>query len=85
MDDFISEINMLKLLNTHVNVVKLIGHTIKTKPYLMIMEFVACGDLESYLIGLREEWKNRSNRNKFEYVKIVSIFFRFLLVYKALI
>lgn len=70
-----TEINTLRILNTHVNVVKLIGFSIKTIPYLMVMELVASGDLKSYLIDLREEWqKNRSNRNKYEYVIIISHF-----------
>lgn len=61
--DFLNEIHLLKLLNTHPNVVKLIGYTLTTQPILMIMEFVSGGDLKNYLLELRDQWKVVSNKN----------------------
>lgn len=45
MDEFISEITTMKTVAPHPNVVSLIGCCTIRQPYLMIMEYVGCGDL----------------------------------------
>lgn len=56
MNDFFNEITTLKIVHKHPNIVTLIGHSLKVKPYLMIMEYLPCGNLRRYLHNLRTEW-----------------------------
>jgi len=35
----------------HGNILKLLGHSIETNPFLLLLEFCALGDLKSYLIS----------------------------------
>jgi serine/threonine protein kinase len=43
----------MKRVGRHPNVVKLLGFCTSKQPYMMIMEFVPCGDLVRNLM----EWK----------------------------
>lgn len=45
--DFNAEIDILKKVGSHKNVVKFLGHCTKEKPYFIVMEFVGGGDLVS--------------------------------------
>lgn len=56
--DFIAEINMLKEIGYHKNIVHLLGYVTKDHPYLMIMELIRTGNLRSYLHKLREIWQS---------------------------
>lgn len=56
-DDFIAEIEILKKIGHHPNIVKLLGCCTSKIPYLMIMELVPCGDLKNYLLDLRKQWR----------------------------
>ncbi|KAF5307968.1 hypothetical protein FQR65_LT06535 [Abscondita terminalis] len=56
--EFFQEIETLKKIGNHKNVVKLLG-CCSTPPFLMIMEFVPCGDLKNYLLELRTKWEKR--------------------------
>lgn len=68
MAEFKAEIDMMKTIGEHPNVIKLLGCCTKEEPYMMIMELVPCGSLKNYLIKLRKEWeqkrKMRQNNNK---------------------
>lgn len=52
MDEFLAEIAIMKSISRHPNVVALIGYCTVEQPMLMVMEYVGCGDLVSYLIHL---------------------------------
>ncbi|KAF5273792.1 hypothetical protein FQA39_LY00907 [Lamprigera yunnana] len=58
-EDFLKEISLLKSVGEHPNIVRIFGCCQMKEPYLMIMEFVPCGDLRSYLLGLREKWRGQ--------------------------
>lgn len=45
MDEFLSEIAIMKSISRHPNIVALIGYCTVEKPMLMVMEYVGCGDL----------------------------------------
>lgn len=45
MDEFLSEIGIMKSISRHPNIVSLIGYCTVTQPMLMVMEYVGCGDL----------------------------------------
>lgn len=55
MDEFLAEIAIMKSISRHPNVVALIGYCTVEQPMLMVMEYVGCGDLVSYLIYLSIE------------------------------
>lgn len=57
-EDFLSEIDILKKIGYHQNIVKLIGCCTLQEPNMMIMEYVPCGDLKQYLLDLRNQWQN---------------------------
>lgn len=57
-NDFSSEIDILKKIGYHQNIVRLVGCCTLEEPYMMIMEFVPCGDLKQYLLDLRNKWQN---------------------------
>ncbi|XP_050328761.1 mast/stem cell growth factor receptor Kit [Bactrocera neohumeralis] len=52
--EFLSEIEMLKGVGTHHNIVSFFGCCTIRPPYLMIMEFVGRGDLLTYLRTVRQ-------------------------------
>lgn len=58
LEDFLSEIDILKRIGEHPNIVKLIGCCTLKQPYMMVMELVPCGSLKSYLLKLRKRWEN---------------------------
>ena len=55
--DFIDEINLMKAVGSHKNIVSLIGCCTKSTPYFLIVEFAAKGDLLSYLRQRRKTVK----------------------------
>ncbi|XP_031352400.1 angiopoietin-1 receptor-like isoform X2 [Photinus pyralis] len=57
---FIMEIDIVKKLGEHPNIVKIFGCCQLQEPYLIIMEYIPCGDLRNYLIDLREKWKQQN-------------------------
>ncbi|XP_063921401.1 receptor-like tyrosine-protein kinase kin-16 isoform X2 [Zophobas morio] len=61
INDFIAEIEIFKKIGQHPNVVALLGCCTVDTPYMMIMEFVPCGDLKNYLLELRAQWLKRKN------------------------
>ncbi|XP_063921417.1 mast/stem cell growth factor receptor kita-like [Zophobas morio] len=61
INDFIAEIEIFKKIGQHPNIVALLGCCTVGTPYMMIMEFVPCGDLKNYLLELRAQWLNRKN------------------------
>ncbi|KAL9980676.1 hypothetical protein ACROYT_G009289 [Oculina patagonica] len=61
MNDFLGEINLMKAVGSHKNIVSLIGCCIKSSPIFLVVEFASKGDLLSYLIERRK--KIRNNRN----------------------
>lgn len=55
--DFMNEINTLKMIDKHPNIIRLIGHSLlQEAPFLMIMEYIPSGDLKEYLRDIRDEW-----------------------------
>ncbi|XP_046866526.1 fibroblast growth factor receptor 3 [Drosophila willistoni] len=61
--EFLAEIEMLKGVGTHHNVVCFLGCCTIKAPYLMIMEYVGRGNLLSYLRTVRQEANKFRNRN----------------------
>ncbi|XP_063921825.1 receptor-like tyrosine-protein kinase kin-16 isoform X2 [Zophobas morio] len=61
INDFIAEIEIFKTIGKHPNIVALLGCCTVDTPYMMIMEFVPCGDLKKYLLELRAQWLKRKN------------------------
>ncbi|XP_018322259.1 tyrosine kinase receptor Cad96Ca [Agrilus planipennis] len=53
--DLISELNVMKTLEAHPNVVRLLGCCTEKDPIFVIMEFVSKGKLQSYLRNSRAE------------------------------
>lgn len=53
--DLISELQVMKMLEPHPNVVKLLGCCTEKDPIFLIMEFVSKGKLQSYLRNSRAE------------------------------
>jgi len=45
LEEFAGEISTMKKVGRHPNVVRLLGFCTSKQPYMMIMEFVPCGDL----------------------------------------
>ncbi|XP_034667778.1 macrophage colony-stimulating factor 1 receptor 1 isoform X2 [Drosophila subobscura] len=61
--EFLAEIEMLKGVGTHHNVVCFLGCSTIKAPYLMIMEYVGRGNLLSYLRAVRQEAGKLKLRN----------------------
>ncbi|KAH8413445.1 hypothetical protein KR009_011339, partial [Drosophila setifemur] len=61
--EFLAEIEMLKGVGTHNNVVCFLGCCTIKAPYLMIMEYVGRGNLLSYLRMVRQEASKLKRRN----------------------
>ncbi|XP_055640819.1 platelet-derived growth factor receptor alpha isoform X2 [Toxorhynchites rutilus septentrionalis] len=53
IDEFLDEIEMLKRVGRHPNIVTLLGCCTIKKPLTMIMEYIGCGDLLEYLRKIR--------------------------------
>jgi serine/threonine protein kinase len=45
LEEFVGEISTMKRVGRHANVVRLLGFCTTKQPYMMVMEFVPCGDL----------------------------------------
>uniref|UniRef100_V5G1V4 Platelet-derived growth factor receptor alpha n=1 Tax=Anoplophora glabripennis TaxID=217634 RepID=V5G1V4_ANOGL len=58
--DFQTEIDTLKKIGNHENIVRLLGCVTMEEPYLMIMELVIGGSLKNYLIRLRKKWAEKN-------------------------
>lgn len=58
LEEFLSEIAMMKRVGRHPNVVTMLGCCTLKQPYYMIMEYVPCGDLLHYLRQLRVEYEH---------------------------
>lgn len=59
-DEFLIEIDMLKKIGRHPNIVTLLGCCTIKQPYCMLMEYVPCGDLLRYLHALREKYEKNN-------------------------
>ncbi|WAR20166.1 FGFR1-like protein, partial [Mya arenaria] len=55
VEDFLREINMMKDLGYHSNIVSLLGCCTLREPFCLVVEHLAHGDLLSYLQKLRQE------------------------------
>ncbi|CAH1108431.1 unnamed protein product [Psylliodes chrysocephalus] len=62
-EDLLNEMNILKKVGEHKNIVSLLACVTIEQPYMMILELVSGGSLKEYLMKLREKWSNR--RSKF--------------------
>lgn len=64
--DLISELQVMKMLEPHPNVVRLLGSCTEKDPIFVIMEFVSKGKLQSYLRNSRAEryYKNMHGQSK---------------------
>ncbi|XP_078362117.1 uncharacterized protein LOC144646410 isoform X2 [Oculina patagonica] len=56
--DFLDEINLMKSVGLHKNIVSLIGCCIKSSPNFLIVEFAPQGDLLSYMRARRKKIKD---------------------------
>ena len=75
-NDFLEEINLMKAIGSHKNIVSLIGCCTKTSPCFLIVEFASNGDLLSYL---RERRKKVKVQACTEFAKVVLNFDRNLI------
>jgi fibroblast growth factor receptor 1 len=53
--DLLSELQVMKMLETHPNVVRLLGCCTDKEPIFLIMEYISRGKLQSYLRNSRAE------------------------------
>lgn len=53
--DLLSELQVMKMLETHPNVVRLLGCCTDKEPIFLIMEYISKGKLQSYLRNSRAE------------------------------
>ncbi|KAJ9585160.1 hypothetical protein L9F63_003051, partial [Diploptera punctata] len=60
VEEFLSEIAMMKRVGRHPNVVTMLGCCTLKQPYCMLMEYIPCGDLLQYLRQLRVEYERRT-------------------------
>ncbi|PNF43435.1 hypothetical protein B7P43_G12542 [Cryptotermes secundus] len=60
VEEFLSEIAMMKRVGRHPNIVTMLGCCTLKQPYCMLMEYVPCGDLLQYLRQLRVEYERRT-------------------------
>ncbi|KAL9980673.1 hypothetical protein ACROYT_G009286 [Oculina patagonica] len=58
--DFLDEINLMKVVGSHKNIVSLIGCCIKSSPNFLIVEFASHGDLLCYLRARRKKFPSLS-------------------------
>ena len=56
-NDFLEDINLMKAIGSHKNIVSLIGCCTKSTPNFLIVEFAAKGDLLTYLRERRKKVK----------------------------
>ncbi|KAJ9587458.1 hypothetical protein L9F63_028289, partial [Diploptera punctata] len=72
VEEFLSEIAMMKRVGRHPNVVTMLGCCTLKQPYCMLMEYIPCGDLLQYLRQLRVEYERLTSdvtlRRRLEYV-----------------
>ena len=47
--EFLEEINLMKSIGSHKNIVNLIGASTQMKPFYIVLEFMPYGDLLHYL------------------------------------
>ena len=47
--EFLEEINLMKSIRSHKNIVNLIGATTQMKPFCIVLEYMPYGDLLHYL------------------------------------
>ncbi|KAL9980681.1 hypothetical protein ACROYT_G009299 [Oculina patagonica] len=57
-NDFLDEINLMKAVGSHKNIVSFIGCCIKSSPNFLVVEFASKGDLLSYLKERRKKVKD---------------------------
>ncbi|KAK5644771.1 hypothetical protein RI129_006071 [Pyrocoelia pectoralis] len=63
-EEFLIEVDIVKRLGEHPNIVKIFGCCQLKEPYLIIMEYISCGDLHHYLLDLREKWKKQTKDDR---------------------
>ncbi|KAG4068191.1 hypothetical protein HA402_008832 [Bradysia odoriphaga] len=63
-DEFFGEIEMMKTVPRHPNVVALLGFCKEKEPLQIVMEYVGCGDLRAYLQKLRARHEERYGKNR---------------------
>ena len=61
--EFLAEIELMKKVGKHQNVLSFLGCWPTTKPLLLITEYVAHGDLRQWLIRKRSQVHNKTPPN----------------------
>nr|XP_022909572.1 receptor-like tyrosine-protein kinase kin-15 [Onthophagus taurus] len=59
VEDFRAEIDIMKKIGQHPNIVTMLKCCTLHEPFMMIMEYVPYGDLKHYLMNLRDKWKKK--------------------------
>ena len=59
-NDFLKDINLMKAVGLHKNIVSLIGFCTKSTPNFLTLEFAAKGDLLTYLRERRKKVKGQA-------------------------
>lgn len=63
-DDFFKEIQTMKRVGYHENIISLLGCCTMRQPVLMIMEYVGNGDLQHYLQALYDRFEGGGQQPK---------------------
>ncbi|XP_074031741.1 uncharacterized protein isoform X2 [Leptinotarsa decemlineata] len=64
--DFLMEINTLKKVGKHKNVVEMLACVTTSEPYMIIMELIRKGNLKDYLLEMRKIWEESKKKKFFD-------------------
>ncbi|XP_022082665.1 fibroblast growth factor receptor 2-like isoform X2 [Acanthaster planci] len=57
VSDFMKELNICRTLQTHPNVITMLGCCVEKEPYCLIFEYAPNGNLAKFLMQKKAEWK----------------------------
>ncbi|CAH0556047.1 unnamed protein product [Brassicogethes aeneus] len=59
LHDFKMEIDLMKKIGKHEHIVNFLGCCMESQPNLILMEYLDCGNLKTYLENLRKDWESK--------------------------